>query len=71
MTATDESQFYAALRKKGRGVFADATAEMIGLCWNRAEYLLHKWARAGWWEYGVSLRSGWLTDEAPAELPTK
>jgi hypothetical protein len=28
----------------------------------RAWYLLEKWARRGWYEYGVSLDLGWLTD---------
>lgn len=23
--------------------------------------VLEKWADRGWWEYGVSLRTGWLT----------
>ena len=30
--------------------------------------LLAKWARKGWWEYGVSLRGGWLTDVGRAAL---
>ena len=68
MRHADEIEFYAAIRTKGRGVFADTVAERIGLNENRAYYLLEKWTRQGWWEYGVSVRSGWLTDEAPQEL---
>lgn len=34
----------------------------------RVEYVLDKWCRRGWWEYGVSLRSGWLTPEGLAEV---
>lgn len=68
MKHADEIQYYAAIRAKGRGVFADVVAERIGLNENRAYYLLEKWCRAGWWEFGVSMRSGWLTDEAPLEL---
>jgi hypothetical protein len=30
--------------------------------------LLAKWERKGWWEYGVSLRGGWLTDAGRAAL---
>lgn len=26
-------------------------------------YYLEKWTRKGWWDYGVSLRSGWFTPE--------
>lgn len=29
----------------------------------RQYYILDKWTRKGWWEYGVSLRSGWMTQE--------
>jgi len=68
MKHLDEIEYYAAIRAKGRGVFADVVADRLGIEWNRAEYLLEKWTRAGWWEWGVSLRSGWLTDEAPQEL---
>lgn len=68
MRHADEIEYYAAIRAKGRGVFADVVAERIGLNENRAYYLLEKWCRLGWWEFGVSLRSGWLTDDAPQEL---
>lgn len=27
----------------------------------RAEYLFNKWIDKGWWECGVSARTGWLT----------
>lgn len=30
--------------------------------------LLEKWERKGWWEYGVSLRGGWLTETGRAAL---
>ena len=25
-------------------------------------YYLQKWSDMGWWDYGVSLRTGWFTD---------
>lgn len=28
----------------------------------RKHYILCKWDKKGYWDYGVSLRSGWLTD---------
>lgn len=68
MRKPDEIQFYAAIRAKGRGIFADTVAERLGIEWDRAAYLLEKWCRLGWWDWGVSLRSGWLTDAAPQEL---
>lgn len=30
--------------------------------------MLDKWVRKGQWEYGVSLRSGWLTPSGEAHL---
>jgi hypothetical protein len=29
----------------------------------RAAYILEKWCRKNWYEYGVSLMAGWLTKE--------
>ena len=26
-------------------------------------YYLYKWVRNGWWNYGVTVRSGWFTPE--------
>ena len=71
MIKADEHEYYAAIQVKGRGVFADVVAERLGMEWNRAEYILEKWSRRGWWEWGVSIRSGWLTDTAPQYLPQK
>jgi hypothetical protein len=31
--------------------------------YKRAWYVLGKWADKGWYEYGVSLDLGWLTDK--------
>jgi hypothetical protein len=28
----------------------------------RGNYVLEKWASKDWWEHGVSLRGGWLTE---------
>jgi len=33
----------------------------------RRAYILRKWTERGWWEYGVSLRTGWLTPEGTAK----
>lgn len=71
MIKADEHEYYAAIQAKGRGVFADVVAERLGMEWGRAESILEKWTRRGWWEWGVSIRSGWLTDTAPQYLPQK
>ena len=52
-------------------------AERLGINANRAEYLYRKWSRKGWFDCGVSARTGWKTPEGalvtltpagPAEL---
>ncbi|EHJ49516.1 hypothetical protein DFW101_3520 [Solidesulfovibrio carbinoliphilus subsp. oakridgensis] len=47
----------------------DIVREM-GECHNipekRCLFLLEKWAGCGWYEYGVSLDLGWLTEEGMA-----
>lgn len=32
----------------------------------RAVYILEKWANKGWYEYGVNVLAGWLTDKGLA-----
>jgi hypothetical protein len=45
-----------------RDVVNQAITEGV-LVRKRAMYLLDKWADKGWYEYGVSVDLGWLTDE--------
>lgn len=33
----------------------------------RAAYICEKWYTKGWYEYGVNVLFGWLTDEAPKD----
>jgi len=35
--------------------------------YKRAEYLLTKWSTKGWYEYGVAIDLGWLTDDGKKE----
>lgn len=35
---------------------------------SQLHYYLKKWEQRGWWEYGVSLRGGWLTSVGKIEL---
>lgn len=71
----DEIAFYAEVRRVHwlpthplDRPFADAIAERMGIPDKRAHYLLEKWSVKGWWESGVSLRSGWFTHGAPKSL---
>lgn len=45
-----------------RAEFATDVGVRLGLHVKRALYLLEKWADKRWWDCGVSLRTGWLTD---------
>ena len=35
----------------------------------RAGYVINKWVKKGWWEYRVSLFTGWLTEKGKAKIP--
>ncbi len=41
----------------------DRIAHRHGINEKRALYLCEKWEARGWWEYGISIRSGWFTPE--------
>jgi hypothetical protein len=34
----------------------------LGMNEKRAAYIFEKWERNGWWECGVSVMAGWLTE---------
>lgn len=38
-------------------------AEALGMNAKRAAYLFEKWDKKGWYNYGVSLTTGWLTEK--------
>jgi hypothetical protein len=42
--------------------------DLFNIPHKRGYYLLEKWDDKGWWEYGVSLRTGWFTSKAPDSL---
>lgn len=74
MRKPDEIELYAAVRhlrvqpyEAGREL-PDATAARLGIAEKRGYCLLQKWADKGWWDYGVSLRCGWFTPDAPEVL---
>lgn len=74
MRKPDEILLYNILRETRpkaydvREPWPNEVAGMVGMNFNRMFYLLDKWTSKGWWEYGVSLRCGWFTEEAPQEL---
>jgi len=38
----------------------------IGMNEKRAAYILQKWSDKQWYDYGISVMAGWLTDEGKA-----
>lgn len=67
----DEAAFLKELaasrpRPTREAPFATDIGVRLGLHPKRAHYLLEKWLDKGWWECGVSVRSGWLTGEGLA-----
>lgn len=77
----DERTLLTALRKNGRteaqinsyasigrmhdAPFADTIMGLCGIKQKRGHNILEKFCNWGWWDYGVSMRTGWLTDKAP------
>lgn len=37
--------------------------QRMGINWKRACYLLGKWTDKGWYDYGVNVDLGWMTDK--------
>ena len=42
--------------------------ESMGMPYKRMLYLCEKWARKGWYDYGVSADLGWITEEGREEV---
>lgn len=62
-----------ALRAKvgaadGKACAAWEASEALRMHPKRLNAILEKWYGKGWWEFGVSLRSGWLTADGQLAL---
>lgn len=62
----DEREFLRAVYQKPEGVFVRDLIGSIDMPNKRCWYLLDKWVSKGWYEYGVALDLGWLTDKGKA-----
>lgn len=56
----DEEEFIGAILLGVRPYDAE---EALALHPKRAEYILAKWTERGWWDCGVSIMTGWVTEE--------
>lgn len=61
----DELYLYDALHA---GMSLRDAARAFGVPWRRLSYIVEKWGRKGWYDYGVAADLGWLDDEAPETL---
>ena len=72
----DEKKLWNAVRDAHGGphhggrrqfVLADEIGERHGIPTKRVHYLLEKWSGKGWWESGVTARTGWFTPDGWAQ----
>ena len=64
----DEQRLMDEIRNKARTgemPYVRAIVRELGMNENRAAYICEKWTRKGWYDYGVNVLAGWLTDAAP------
>ena len=64
----DGLRSFADLEADRSGPFADLRLQALGYPPKVANSIMGRLERRGWIEYGVSVRSGWLTDEGRAVL---
>lgn len=69
MIKPDEKQFFKLIQKEGcqpgRKIPYDIAKE-INMHPMRAHRLYEKWILKGWFEWGVSARTGWITENGMA-----
>ncbi len=66
----DEKALMAALLKRHETKSpprADLLFDPLGINCKRGYYILEKFDKKGWWMYGVSLRTGYLTEAGLAK----
>lgn len=49
-------------RRSDSDAFATDVGRRLGMHWKRTNYILEKWTCRDLWDYGVSTRTGWLTE---------
>lgn len=59
----DERALLALLANRTHGICVRDVVIGSDVPLKRAHYLLMKWAKKGWYQYGISLDLGWLTAE--------
>jgi hypothetical protein len=62
----DERKLLDEIQKRsahGSFVYVRRVVAELGMNEKRAAYICGKWTDRGWYNYGVNVLSGWLTDE--------
>jgi len=59
----DEWELLVAIANKKYGEWPTNAVAELGMNDKRAEYILEKWSRKEWLEYGVSPFWGWLLEK--------
>lgn len=64
MKPDEREMMRRALQREQTSPFDESCADIAHP--NRVLYVIEKWSGKGWWQYGVSLRCGWLTNQGRA-----
>ncbi len=67
---TDEALLLLAIALRSSSEDVRSIIDRLGVNHKRACYLLGKWAAKGWYNYGVTVDLGWLTEEGLAQART-
>lgn len=67
-TKPDELALMRRVLAHPKGWLRDGDSDDLVETTKRDEYVLAKWEKRGWWDSGVSTRSGWLTPAGRAHF---
>ncbi len=62
MMKIDEQRLLVKLASRTTETTVRDVISELGMNTNRGCYICQKWAERGWYDYGVSVDLGWLTD---------
>jgi hypothetical protein len=62
----DEAALLLALQESKEQCYVRNLVRDLQIPEKRAAYICDKWSGKGWYDYGVSVLAGWLTEEGKA-----
>jgi len=63
---SDEAALLLALQESKEQCYVRQLVRDLQIPEKRAAYICDKWTAKGWYDYGVSVLAGWLTEEGKA-----